>query len=487
MAYEAVIGIEAHVQLATRSKMFCGCSADIFAAEPNTHLCPVCLGLPGSLPTINEQAVRHVVALGLALNCQVAPSSRFYRKNYHYPDLVKGYQITMYDLPICRDGWMDLALEGTVRRIGITRVHLEEDTGKSLHLEGKTCVDFNRSGVPLAEVVTEPDLSTPEEVRAYVVQLQQVIRYLGVGSGDMEKGALRIEVNVSVRPAGSAEMGTKVEVKNLNSFRAVLRSLEYEVQRQQAALERGEALLQETRGWDEARQVTFPQRSKEYAADYRYFPEPDLPPLRLEPAWVESVRARLPELPWVRRARFVTRYGLPPATAALLTEEPAVAETFEAAVAESARQGLAEQVSPQTIAHWVTGELFRLLKESGKGTAETPLRPAGLVETIALVEEGTITAGVGKEILAELFQDGGSPRQRVQERGLARIGDREALAAAVAQAIAGNPKVVSDYLGGKETAIRFLIGQVMRATRGQADPNVTAELLGKQLEALREK
>lgn len=479
--YEAVIGIEVHTQLSTRSKVFCRCRADVFGAAPNTLVCPVCLGLPGSLPVINQRAVEHTVALGLALNCQVPAVSRFYRKNYHYPDLVKGYQITMYDVPLCEAGWIDLEADGAVSRIGITRVHLEEETGKSMHVEGQTLVDFNRSGLPLAEIVTEPGFRSLEEVRVYMLQLQQLLRYLGVSSGDMEKGALRIEPNVSLRPAGSSEMGTKVELKNLNSFRAVLRGLEYEIARQQELLQRGESVFQETRGWDEARQVTFAQRSKEYASDYRYFPEPDLPPLRLDPAWVEAIRAGLPELPWVRRARFGEQYALRPYDAGLLTDDWHVADFYEAAVAEITREGLGETVSPQTIAHWVTGEVFRLLKESSVGITETLLKPGLLLEAIALVEEGTVTSVVGKELLERAFVEGSSPRESVQQRALARIASREALYPVVAQVIADNPDVVRDYLGGKETAIRFFIGQVMRATRGQADPHLAAALLREQL------
>ncbi len=484
---EAVIGVEVHVQLATRSKMFCGCRADVFGAEPNTLVCPVCLGLPGSLPAINRQAVEYAVMMGLALNCQVASLSRFYRKNYHYPDLVKGYQITMYGEPLCENGFVDLEVDGTTRRIRIRRVHLEEETGKSIHVEGYSYLDFNRSGIPLLEVVTEPDFRAVDEVQSYVQELQRLVRYLGVGSGDMEKGALRIEPNVSLRPAGTTSMGTKVELKNLNSFRSVQRGLEYEIQRQREALERGEALVQETRGWDEERQATFSQRSKEYAEDYRYFPEPDLPPLRLDATWIEELRVRLPELPWERRARFVEQYGLGAGDAALLTQDPAVADYFEEALHESHRLGQVDRLSPQVIAHWTTGDLFRLLKESDRGISEIRLQPALLVETISLVEEGTVTGRVGKEILARAFATGESPAKLVQDHGLGRISDVETLAAVVQRVIAENPTVVADFLGGKETAIRYLIGRVMRATRGKADPNLSASLLEEKLDSLRKR
>jgi aspartyl-tRNA(Asn)/glutamyl-tRNA(Gln) amidotransferase subunit B len=485
MPYEPVIGMEIHTQLSTDSKMFCGCQAEIFASEPNTLTCPTCLGLPGALPTINWKAVEHTVRLGLALNCRIAPFSRFYRKNYHYPDLVKGYQITMYDQPLCEGGWIELQVRGITKRIGITRVHVEEETGKSMHLEGYTYIDFNRSGLPLAEIVTEPDFETVEEVHAYMLQMQQLVRYLGISSGDMERGAMRFEVNVSIRPAGSKEMGTKVELKNLNSFRAVLRSIDYEIDRQRSALEAGRSLVQETRGWDEGRQITFPQRSKEHAEDYRYFPEPDLPPLRLDPAWVEELCDGLPELPWERRARFIQAYGLRPYDASLLTEDRMLANYYEETISENIRKGLPAQVSPQTIANWVVGEVFRLLKESGKAITETPLRPALLIELVAMVQKGTITARVGKKVLEESFHDGTSPRQLVEQRGLARIVSRDTLAPIVGQVIAENPQGRDDYVSGKETAIQFFIGQVMKATRGKADPKLTRELLEEQLAALK--
>lgn len=485
MTYEPVIGVEIHVQLNTPSKLFCGCRAQAFAQEPNTQVCPVCLGLPGALPAVNRRAVEYTVMLGLALHCQVAPRARFARKHYSYPDLVKGFQISMYDRPLCRDGWIALPVNGARRRARIARVHLEEETGRSIHLEGQTRVDYNRAGLPLAEVVTEPDFRSPDEVAAYMHQMQQLVRYLEISSGDMDKGALRFEVNLSLRPAGSEALGTKVELKNLNSFRAVLQAIAYEVERQRLALDRGESLAQETRGWDEERAVTVPQRSKEYAADYRYFPEPDLPPLPLEPPLVDHIRAQLPELPWARRDRFVEEYGLRPYDAALLTEERAVADYYERAIAETVHQGVARRVSTRVVAHWVTGELFRLLKERDVPVDQLALPPALLVELIDLVEGGEITAGVGKALLEEVLERGVSPRRLVERRGLARIASPEELAPIVDQVIADHAGVVEDYLGGKETAVRYLIGRVMEATGGRADPRRTAELLREQLEVLR--
>ncbi|MBN1484447.1 MAG: Asp-tRNA(Asn)/Glu-tRNA(Gln) amidotransferase subunit GatB [Chloroflexia bacterium] len=486
MSYETVIGIEVHVQLSTRSKMFCGCRADVFGAAPNTLVCPVCLGLPGALPRINRQALRYGTMVALALNCRIAPYTRFYRKNYHYPDLVKGYQITMYDEPLGQHGFVDLDLGGLPRRICIERVHLEEDTGKSMHAPGRTLLDFNRSGVPLVEIVTAPDFRSLEEVQAYAQELQQLVRYLQVSSGDMEKGALRFEINVSLRPAGSDELGVKVELKNLNSLRALQRALQYEIARQQSALEAGQPLRQETCGWDEEREETFVQRSKEASSDYRYFPDPDLPPLRPAPEWVAELWAALPELPWQRRARFVAEYDLRPYDAALLTEDRAVADYFEKAAALAADPQMPGPISPQTLAHWITGELFCLLKESGQDIAQTPLRPALLVELVALVQRGAINASVAKELLPEILERGGSPRRLVQERGLARISSREQLASLVAQALAAHPQVVDEYLGAKEAALQFLIGQVMQASRGRADPHLLHELLRDQLETLRQ-
>jgi aspartyl-tRNA(Asn)/glutamyl-tRNA(Gln) amidotransferase subunit B len=493
--YEAIIGMEVHAQLLTRSKMFCGCDAAVFGAEPNTHVCPVCLGMPGVLPVINRRAVEQTMMVGLALNCEIAQTAVFSRKNYFYPDLPKAYQISMYDFPLCRDGW--LQIEGldeearTVvrpeqvdegsgeagRRIQIRRVHLEEETAKSFHVGDHSLVDFNRAGLPLMEIVTEPDIRTPEEARQYLVTLQTVLRYLGVSTGDMEKGAMRCEPNVSVRPAGTERFGTKVEVKNLNSFRAVKQALEYEIGRQAAVLEAGGLVRQVTMGWDERRGQTVEQRSKETSEDYRYFPEPDLPPLKIERAWVEEIRARLPELPGARRTRFVAEYGLAPDEASVLVADRAVADYFEA----TAQAGQLRGVQPRTTSNWVTGEIFRLLKAEGIEAAQLPVAPAELAELIALVEQGTITANSSKRVLEVMYTTGQPPAEIVEEQGLAQISDEEALAELVDELLAAHPDQVAKFRQGKETLLQWFVGQVMRATRGKANPQVVTALLERRL------
>ncbi|HOG46412.1 MAG TPA: Asp-tRNA(Asn)/Glu-tRNA(Gln) amidotransferase subunit GatB [Anaerolineae bacterium] len=476
MPYHATIGIEVHAQLQTASKMFCACRADYAAAPPNTLVCPVDLGLPGALPVINAQAVAGTVLTGLALGCRIAEVSWFDRKNYPYPDLPKGYQISQYDHPLCSDGGLEIEVKGARRRIAIRRVHLEEDTAKLTHAEGCTLVDFNRAGVPLMEIVSEPDMHTPEEAYEYVTRLRSILRYLGVNSGDMEKGALRLEVNVSVAREG--ERGTKVEIKNLNSFRAVLRSLEYEIARQTRVLESGGRVAQVTMGWDETREATFEQRTKEEAHDYRYFPEPDLPPLVLERAWVEGLRAQLPELPGAKADRYQRDYGLSAYDAGVLTAERPVAEYFEAAVAEGG-------VDAKTIANWMSGELFRLLRAEERPIEESRITPAGLVALLRLIASGRLTAASGKQVLAEMWATGEPPAEIAQARGLAQISDRSLLEGVVARVLSENPGPVAEYLAGKEAILRFLFGQVMRATRGQANPQLAQEVLQQALERRR--
>jgi len=489
MRYEPVIGIEVHAQLLTRSKMFCRCSADYAAAEPDTHVCPVCLGMPGVLPVINRKAVEYTIMTALALHCQIPQYSKFDRKNYFYADLVKGYQISQYDLPFSRDGWLEIeasprgsarGVDGERRRIGIRRVHLEEDTAKLVHVhrdgEGYSLVDFNRSGVPLMEIVSEPDIRSPEEARLYLLKLHTILRYLGVSTGDMEKGAMRCEANVSLRPVGAGEYGTRVEIKNLNSFRSVKLALEYEIERQRRILEEGGTVEQETMGWDEARNITVLQRSKEYAHDYRYFPEPDLPPLILSREWVEEIRARLPELPDAKLERFVREYGLSRYDAEVLVAERAVADYFE----ECAKAG-AGRVEPKAIANWVTGELFRLMKVQEVEIGQVEITPDKLAALIGLVQDGTISTTAAKDVFAEMFETGRAPDEIVRERGLAQISDEVELSRIVDEVIAANPEPVADYRAGKEQALRFLVGQVMRATRGKANPKAVNELLLEKL------
>ena len=480
MRYVATIGMEIHAQLLTQSKMFCPCSADYAGAPPNTHVCPVDLGLPGALPVINAAAVESTVMTGLALGCQIAEHTHFDRKNYSYPDLPKGYQISQYDRPLCHSGSVEIQVGGETRRVGIRRVHLEEDTAKLTHVEGCSLLDFNRAGVPLMEIVTEPDLHTVDEVREFVTGLRSILRYLGVNSGDMEKGAMRFEANISLAPEGAR--GTKVEIKNLNSFRALYRSLEYEMARQTRVLEAGGRVEQVTMGWDDDREVTFEQRGKEEAHDYRYFPEPDLPPLALDPAWVERLRARLPELPAAKRLRYQEAFGLSAYDAGVLTAERAVAEYFEAAVA--AASGMAG-VDAKTISNWITGELFRLMRAEERPIESVPISPTSLVALLQLVAQGAISTSSAKEVLAEMFATGKPPAEIVAARGLAQISDRAQLLSTVERVLDENPGPVAEYLAGKEQVLRFLIGQVMHATRGQANAQLVQELLKEAVERRR--
>lgn len=479
MEYEPTIGIETHAQLLTASKAFCPCRTDYATAPPNTLVCPVCLGMPGSLPVVNRRAVEYVIMTGLALNCHIAELARFDRKNYNYPDLVKGYQISQYDLPLALEGWLDIRVGDALRRIGIQDVHLEEDTGKLVHVKGESWIDFNRSGVPLMEIVTKPDFVSVEEVREYVLLLRRILRYLGVSTGNMEEGAMRFEANVSLHPVGTTTKGTRVEVKNLNSFRALLRSLDHEILRQAQVLREGGQIHRETRGWDDERGVTVIQRSKEMADDYRYFPEPDIPPLEITPEWIAKTQAALPELPQHRHARFVSEHGLSAYDAGLLTEERAVADFFEATVA----QGRSRGVTPKTVANWVTGEIFRLLRDRNAEIAEIPLTPGHLAELLGLVQEGRVTMIAAKRVLEVMFTTGRVAPEIIAAEKLAPIADADALSSIVEEVIAANPAAVAQYRGGKESVLRFLVGQVMKATRGKADPVIAAQLLRHKLGA----
>ena len=475
--YEAIIGMEVHAQLLTRSKVFCGCDAEVFGAEPNTHVCAVCLGMPGVLPVINRRAVEQTIMVGLALNCQIADTAVFSRKNYFYPDLPKSYQISMYDFPLCQHGWIEIdepdGPEGATKRIGIRRVHLEEETAKSFHAGDHSLVDYNRAGLPLMEIVTEPDIHTPEEARQYLTKLQILLRYLGVSTADMEKGAMRCEPNISLRPVDAQAFGVKVEVKNLNSFRAVKQALDYEIERQAQILDAGGKIRQVTMGWDERRAQTVEQRAKEESDDYRYFPEPDLPPVHISRSWVDEIRSTLPELPDARRSRFVSAYGLRPYDASVLASDRDVADYFEVALAAGRDQG----VDAQTTSNWVTGELFRLLKLENVEIAEAKVTPEALAGLMALVEKGTITSNSAKTVLSEMFATGRSAPELVKERGLAQVSDEEALSQIVEEVVLANPEQVARFRAGKETLLQWFVGQVMRATRGKANPQVVAALL----------
>ncbi len=481
--YITTIGLEVHAQVRTASKMFDACSADYAGGEPNTRTSVVSLGLPGALPVINQRAIELAALSGLALNCSINLHSIFARKSYIYPDLPKGYQITQYDQPLCSNGWIEIrADDGSMKRIGIERLHIEEDTGRLVHMpDGSSLIDYNRSGVPLMEIVSEPDIASPEEARRYFQKLRQILMWIGVNYGDMEHGELRCDANVSVRPRGQHEYGVKVEIKNMNSFRAVERALVYEVQRQIQALEAGVTILQETRGWNETLGITVGQRSKELAHDYRYFPEPDIPPLVLDIDWVATRQAELPELPDARRARFEAEYNLSLQDAELLTMERSVADYYEAAVAAAQ----AVNGSAKDVANWITGELFRLLNDSGEppGCMAVRMPPAHIADVLALLARGTITRTVAKQVFEESFQSGRAPSQIVDTRGLTQISDADTLTTLAREIIAANPRPVAEYRNGKTSAIQFLVGQMMKATKGQANPQTARAVLEDELNA----
>jgi aspartyl-tRNA(Asn)/glutamyl-tRNA(Gln) amidotransferase subunit B len=484
--YEVVVGIEVHAHVLTKSKMFCSCASQYQDSTANTHVCPVCLGMPGVLPVINRQAVEYTIMAGLALNCTIPERAKFDRKNYPYPDLMKGYQISQYDLPFCTGGWLEIDLDGESRRIGVTRVHLEEDTARLTHRvneagEEYSLVDVNRSGVPLMEIVSEPDVRSSEEARLYLTKLQQILRYLGVSRANMEEGNMRCEPNVSLRPVGQPEFGAKVELKNLNSFRAVYQGLEYEVERQRKILDAGEQVIQETRGWREEEGRTVSQRGKEYADDYRYFPEPDLPPLTASSEYVQSLRDRLPELPDAKRRRFMDEYGLSPYEANLLTATRARADYLEQAAAEDRGDDRLLRRRAKSVSNWMLGDFAHQLNASSIDITEAKVQAGDLRALIVLVEEGTITNTGAKGVFEEMFRTGKAPKDIVEEQGLTQISAADELTGVVEQVIAQNPKPVADFLGGKETALKALVGQVMRETRGRANPALAQQLLREQL------
>jgi aspartyl-tRNA(Asn)/glutamyl-tRNA(Gln) amidotransferase subunit B len=475
--YEPVIGLEVHVQLLTKTKIFCGCSTR-FGDAPNANTCPVCLGLPGTLPVLNKRVIEMASRASLALNGTVHEHSRFARKNYFYPDLPKGYQISQYELPLATGGWVEIDLDGAKKRIGITRLHVEEDAAKNLH-EGfsqsatKAYIDYNRCGSPLAEIVSEPDMRTPEEAYAYLTTLRQILLYTGVSDCNMEEGSLRCDANVSVRVRGTEQFGTKVEVKNLNSFRFLQKALEYEIERHISVIESGGRIPQETRLWNQAEGHTVSMRSKEKAHDYRYFPEPDLLPVHVSAAWREEIRGTIPELPEAKRARFVRTYGVTPYDAELLTSTQQRADYFEAVTKAGA--------SGKNAANWMQTELLRRLNDSGKEIEASPLSPAALAELLKLVESGQITATIGKKVFATMFETGRPAAEIIAAEGLAQISDTSAIEQAARDVIEKNPDNVAKFRSGNEGVFKFFVGQVMRATRGQAKPQTVNEIVRKLL------
>ncbi len=487
--YEIVIGLEVHSQLLTQSKMFCSCAAGYQDAAPNTVVCEVCMGMPGVLPVVNGRAVGLVMATGLALGCTIQPRTKFDRKNYPYPDLMKGYQISQYDMPIATDGCLAVQLDDGERRVGITRVHLEEDVAKLQHRDGPeggySLLDVNRAGVPLMEIVSEPDMRSAKEARAYLTKLRTILRYIGASTANMEEGSFRCDANISLRPAGSEELGTKVEVKNMNSFRSVYNALVFESERQSRVLDGGGRIAQETRGWVEDRGVTVSQRSKEYASDYRYFPEPDLPPLAIDRSWIEDVRGRLPELPDARAERYSEDYGLSAYVAGVLTASRSTSDFFESVLEAGAAEGAALQSLAASAGNWIVGELARLLNATGRSIDDLAFEPVRLVEIIRLVDDGTLSTTMARTVFEDMFESGEAPSAVAERRGLVQISDSGAVQAAVDEAIEGNPQPVADYLGGKDAAIGFLVGQVMRITRGKANPQVAGDLLRQKLESMR--
>ncbi len=475
--YEAVIGLEVHAELKTKTKAFCGCATS-FGAEPNTYVCPVCLGMPGVLPVLNREMVEHAVKTALALNCQVAEVCKFDRKNYYYPDLPKSYQISQYDLPIATAGSLEIEIEGIKKKIGINRVHMEEDAGKLVHpgsimTAAYSLVDLNRAGNPLLEIVSEPEIESPEEARMFLEKLRSILLFLGVSDCKMEEGSLRCDANISVRPRGQVELGTKAEIKNMNSFRALERAVEYEIKRQIEILEEGGRVVQETRTWDEDQQLTLSMRSKEEAHDYRYFPDPDLTPLSIDQAWVERIRKTLPELPDEAFSRLTKEHNLPSYDAGLLIMSKDVLDFFDACVAE--------YPEPKVVANWVMGELTRLLNQNNLEIKDSKITPSSLAQMLKLLEKGTISGKIAKVVFEDMFTTGDSPDKIVKDRGLVQISDEGVLQAIVEEVVAKNPKVVEDFRNGKRKALGFLVGQVMKISKGKANPEIVNRLLQEEL------
>jgi len=474
MKYEAVIGLEVHAQMLTDTKIFCGCSTK-FGSEPNTQTCPVCIGMPGVLPVLNKKALEFAIKTGLATNCNISTFSRFARKNYFYPDLPKGYQISQYELPICEHGFIEITSEGNTKKIGITRIHMEEDAGKNIH-EGNgnySYVDLNRAGVPLMEIVSEPDIRTPLEAVEYMKKLRTILRYLGVCDGNMEQGSLRCDANVSVRHKGEKELGTKVEIKNINSFKFVEKALEYEIKRQIKVIEDGGRIIQETRLWDSDKGITESMRGKEEAHDYRYFPEPDLVPIIIAEEWLNKIKKTLPELPDIKRNRFIKTYGITESDAELLTSEKSLAEWFEDAVTSGG--------NPKLVANWIKGDLLRILNEENKTIEQCPIKPSQLAGMLKLLEDGTISGKIAKTVFEDIYKTGKDAAVIVKEKGLVQITNTDEIEKAVDEVLLKNPDEVERYKSGDKKLLGFFVGQIMKITRGKANPQLVNEILNKKL------
>ncbi len=487
--YEAVIGLEVHSQLLTASKMFCSCVSGYQDAEPNTTVCEVCLGMPGVLPVINRRAVELVIATGLALGCSIGAYTKFDRKNYPYPDLMKGYQISQFDQPVASNGHLDVTTDGVETTVRINRVHLEEDTARLLHRNGSgdayTLLDANRAGVPLMEIVTEPDIGSPAEARAYLTSLHTILRFIGVSTANMEEGNFRCDANVSIRPVGDQELGAKVEVKNMNSFRSVYGALEFEIIRQTALARDGVRIVQETRGWIDDREITVSQRSKEYASDYRYFPEPDLPPLAIDRALVDRIRAELPELPQAKKTRFMEEFRLSDYAAGLLTASKDTANFYDKLMSFSTLTGEDKYLRAEVNSNWTITELSRLENAPGEPAVEGGVDPAHLAELLDMIASGVLSTRMAKTVFEEMYATGEAPGRIVEKGGMEQISDADSITPAIEEAIDKNPGPVEEYLGGKDEVIKFLVGQVMKITRGQANPQLVTTLLEDKLKAMR--
>jgi aspartyl-tRNA(Asn)/glutamyl-tRNA(Gln) amidotransferase subunit B len=473
MEYEAVIGLEVHIQLLTKTKIFCSCSTD-FGADPNTHVCPVCLGMPGVLPVLNKQVVEYAIRLGEALNCKINKFSRFARKNYFYPDLPKGYQISQYELPILEGGYVEIFLNGEYQQIALERIHMEEDAGKTIHKSDGSYVDLNRAGVPLLEMVSMPVMHTPQQASEYLRTIRRIVRYLGICDGNMEEGSMRCDANISIRPKGETKLGTKAELKNMNSFKHVEKALEYEIERQIAAIESGEKIVQETRLWDEKAGITKSMRSKEEAFEYRYFPDPDLVPILIDDGWIERVKSDVPELPRQRMERFADEYGLKDEDARILTDEKSLADYFE----ETAKASN----NPKAVANWILSELLGHLNRENKNIDDAPIKPKDIAELVGLIDSNTISGKIAKMVFKDMYETGKSPKSIVKEKNLVQITDVKELEAMIDKIIEQNPKAVEQHKSGKKNTIGFFVGQVMKQTKGSANPKIVNEILAKKLE-----